>query len=123
MKFLKSRYSLLLSFIAIFLIFSFFLRIVFVYRSWAHAELSWPDLAEVFLRGSIYDLSVALFFAFLYALYLLLLPFKWNNSLANRLITYAGFSLALLLCMFSFFAEFTFWKEFESRFNFIAVDY
>ena len=25
--------------------------------------------------------------------------------------------------MFSFFAEYTFWREFESRFNFIAVDY
>ncbi|MFC3829470.1 MULTISPECIES: LTA synthase family protein [Niastella] len=29
----------------------------------------------------------------------------------------------MLIIMFSFFAEFAFWDEFESRFNFIAVDY
>ncbi|WGQ10787.1 LTA synthase family protein [Pedobacter gandavensis] len=29
----------------------------------------------------------------------------------------------ILIAVFSFFAEFTFWGEFESRFNFIAVDY
>jgi phosphoglycerol transferase MdoB-like AlkP superfamily enzyme len=31
--------------------------------------------------------------------------------------------LMVLVSVFSFFAEFTFWGEFESRFNFIAVDY
>ncbi|WP_228373919.1 LTA synthase family protein [Epilithonimonas tenax] len=29
----------------------------------------------------------------------------------------------MLILLFSFFAEVTFWQEFESRFNFIAVDY
>ncbi len=29
----------------------------------------------------------------------------------------------VLISLFSFFAELTFWQEFESRFNFIAVDY
>lgn len=29
----------------------------------------------------------------------------------------------ILIAVFSFFAEYTFWNEFESRFNFIAVDY
>ncbi|WP_343669000.1 LTA synthase family protein [Chitinophaga sp.] len=66
---------------------------------------------------------VALFFTTGYALYLLLLPQKWNNSLANRIITFASFYLVVLIVMFSFFAELAFWDEFESRFNFIAVDY
>ncbi|MEJ2883282.1 LTA synthase family protein [Pedobacter sp. GR22-6] len=58
-----------------------------------------------------------------YNLYLLFMPRKWSLSIVNRGFTYVGLFLALLISFFSFFAEVTFWQEFESRFNFIAVDY
>ncbi|WP_228414723.1 LTA synthase family protein [Chryseobacterium sp. G0201] len=38
-------------------------------------------------------------------------------------MTFFCFTVAVLILLFSFFAEVTFWQEFESRFNFIAVDY
>ncbi len=66
---------------------------------------------------------MAVFFSLPYALYLALIPARWNNTRFNRVLTFAGFFLTTLILMFSFFAEFTFWDEFESRFNFIAVDY
>ena len=70
-----------------------------------------------------FDLAVSLYIFVLYAIYLLFLPQKWNDSYVNRILTYTGCFLAFLLSMFTFFAEVSFWFEFESRFNFIAVDY
>lgn len=78
---------------------------------------------KMFGEGLLFDFGVAVFFSMPYALYLLLFPVKWSNSVVNKIITYGAFFLLTLIIMFSFFAEFTFWQEFESRFNFIAVDY
>lgn len=123
MKIFKTRYALLLSFITIFVSLSLVLRILFVSWSWTPAALSVGDLVTVLAKGFVYDLVTSLFLSFLYMIYLFVLPKRWNNSLFNRIVTYVLFSLLVVLCMFSFFAEVTFWKEFESRFNFIAVDY
>ena len=38
-------------------------------------------------------------------------------------LNYTILSLILFIALFSFFAEFPFWEEFNTRFNFIAVDY
>jgi phosphoglycerol transferase MdoB-like AlkP superfamily enzyme len=78
---------------------------------------------KIYLLGLNYDIGVALLLTAIYNLYLLFLPRKLSNSLANKLMTYTGLSFMLLISIFSFFAEFVFWQEFESRFNFIAVDY
>tara|TARA_R110002049_G_scaffold309289_3_gene520281 strand:- start:2500 stop:4269 length:1770 start_codon:yes stop_codon:yes gene_type:complete len=56
-------------------------------------------------------------------LYLLIIPKKLYGSLLDKIITYFGFSIGVLILFFSFFGEFTFWEEFERRYNFIAVDY
>jgi phosphoglycerol transferase MdoB-like AlkP superfamily enzyme len=80
-------------------------------------------ILSVYGLGLAYDCSVALLMVVLFNLYLLVLPSQWSNSKGHRLITYTWLFLVLLISFFSFFAEFTFWQEFESRFNFIAVDY
>src|SRR5690606_6405932 len=41
----------------------------------------------------------------------------------DKSITYFAYTIGLIIFTFSFLAEFTFWEEFKSRFNFIAVDY
>ena len=119
----KTRYALLLSFIVFFVSLSFVVRIILTCFSWRNAGLSIADLFTVFLKGFVFDMAVAFFLCAAYSLYLLILPEKFNRSLLNRVLTYIGFFLVVLICMFSFFAEITFWKEFDSRFNFIAVDY
>jgi phosphoglycerol transferase MdoB-like AlkP superfamily enzyme len=78
---------------------------------------------RIYGKGLVFDSVVALYFSTLYALYLLVLPQRWNRSKVNKILTHIGFFLVVLIIMFSFFAEFAFWDEFESRFNFIAVDY
>ncbi|HMQ44956.1 MAG TPA: LTA synthase family protein, partial [Mariniflexile sp.] len=80
-------------------------------------------LANTFIIGLLFDLGTVSFFALPYVIYLLLVPKKLYGSLFDRLITYFGYALGLLIFLFSFFAEITFWDEFQRRFNFIAVDY
>lgn len=114
---------ILFSFIIIFLVTSFLVRTALLIVSMPKTDFSIAGVVRIFLLGLDYDLGVALSLTALYNLYLLFLPNKWSNSLGNKIITYSGLFLVLLISFFSFFAEFTFWREFESRFNFIAVDY
>ncbi len=119
----KSRYSVLVGFATILLIFSFLIRTTLLIWCFPHAALTFGGILSLYLKGLVFDLGVVIFFTILYAVYLLLLPQRWNNSRFNRIFTYTGFFLSTFILMFSFFAELTFWGEFESRFNFIAVDY
>lgn len=120
---LKNRYSVLFSFIIVFLISSFLIRTGLLVASLVKTDLSFLAILKIYFTGTFFDLGVSFFIVVSYALYLLLLPQKWNNSKFNRIATYIWLFLVVLIFMFSFFAEITFWQEFESRFNFIAVDY
>ncbi|HWW43325.1 MAG TPA: sulfatase-like hydrolase/transferase [Pedobacter sp.] len=123
MSILKNRYSVLFSFIIVFLISSFLIRTGLLVASLMKTDLSFLSILKIYFTGTFFDLGVSFFIVASYALYLLLLPQKWNNSKFNRIATYIWLFLVVLIFMFSFFAEITFWQEFESRFNFIAVDY
>ena len=118
-----NRYSILLGFWKLFIALSFFVRTVLLITCWKSAVISIGSLLSIYFKGFVFDLGVASFCTILYAIYLLLIPQRWNQSRFNKTVTYVGFFLTVLIVMFSFFAEFTFWGEFESRFNFIAVDY
>ena len=118
-----NRYSILLAFWKLFIALSFLVRTILLIISWKSAALSTGSLFSIYFKGFVFDLGVASFCTVLYSIYLLLIPQKWNQSRLNKTVTYVGFFLTVLIVMFSFFAEFTFWGEFESRFNFIAVDY
>ena len=119
----QSRYNLLFSFLVIFIGSSLLIRIVLYFISLAKTNFSAIGTIKIFSLGFLYDLSVALLLSLFYNVYLLLLPKRWSASLVNKIFTYSGLFLMLLISFFSFFAELTFWQEFESRFNFIAVDY
>lgn len=122
-KIKRSSYSLLINFFLLYIIFSFVLRIGFSIASFQKADISFLSFLKVFALGFLFDLGVGVFFVLPYSLYLLLFPQKYNNSFFNRAMTFFCFTAAVLILLFSFFAEVTFWQEFESRFNFIAVDY
>lgn len=119
----KSRYSLLLNFIIGFLLLSFSLRTTFYFLCLTKIDISLLSFIKIFSLGSLYDLSVALGITLIYNIYLLILPDKWVKTKVNSIITKAWLFITLLITLLSFFAEITFWQEFESRFNFIAVDY
>lgn len=120
---LSSRYSLLWNFIKGFLLLSAVLRLIFML--WQLYDVSW-NILHVFrtlATGLFFDIGVATFVAFPAIVYLTLFPNKYIGSLADRILVYFFFSLTILLLVFVFFAEITFWEEFRTRFNFIAVDY
>ncbi|MEO5910139.1 MAG: sulfatase-like hydrolase/transferase [Pelobium sp.] len=119
----KNRYSTFFGFIIYFVFFSFLLRLGLSIFSIAKSELGFISFVIIFFKGLIFDVGVAIFFSLLYSMYLLLLPQRWVKTKFNTIVTYTLLSLMILIAMFSFFAEVTFWAEFESRFNFIAVDY
>ena len=119
----NSRYALLGGFFLFFWIASFVVRTALLVWSFSAAGLTFGDIIALYLKGFVFDTAVAVFFCLPYALYLLVLPQKLIKTGFNRWVTYAGFFLTIMIILFSFFAEFPFWDEFESRFNFIAVDY
>ena len=86
-------------------------------------ELSVFTLAKILGIGLFYDIGVLSFLFVIYTFYILLIPQKWMGSKLDKFIIYSGFGLTLLIFVFTFFAEITFWEEFKCRFNFVAVDY
>ena len=122
-KVTKERYAVLYAFVIVFLGLSFLVRLSLFIWSYSLTKASFFDVLRVFTTGLFFDIGVASFFVALYAIYLLFIPKKINNSLFNKIFTYVFFFIAVLISLFSFFAEFPFWQEFQSRFNFIAVDY
>lgn len=118
-----SSYRLFFRFAIFFLLVSFLVRTGLMLAAWSKIDRSPVELARVFGMGLMFDLGVVSFFLVPYALYLNFTPLSWQRSKLGIGLTYFFFSLAVMICMFSFFAEWTFWGEFESRFNFIAVDY
>jgi phosphoglycerol transferase MdoB-like AlkP superfamily enzyme len=86
-------------------------------------ELSIFSLVKILGIGLFFDIGVLSFLFVISTFYILLIPQKWIGSKLDKLLIYFGFSLTLLIFVFTFFAEITFWEEFKCRFNFVAVDY
>ena len=119
----SKRYALLLGFSAWFILFSFLLRIVFLFWQLDEIDLSIINLLKILFTGLAFDLGTLSFLAVISTLYMLLLPKKLIGSKIDKIFIYSGFGLTLLIFVFTFFAVITFCEEFKCRFNFVAVDY
>ena len=79
--------------------------------------------STVFITGLAYDVLTFVYFAVPLVLLLSLLPGRGWLTRPGRVVV-AGLSFFLLyVLLFVAVAEWTFWEEFQTRFNFIAVDY
>ena len=112
-------FSFLLTYVGL----SFCTRVIFYILDWGDLSFSFTGLGTIFLVGFLFDLVVAICFATVYGVYLLLMPSKGIGTLLDKILSIFLMSLMLLIAFFAFFSEFPFWGEFSSRFNFIAVDY
>jgi len=117
------RYQLLFDFSIWFLVFSFVLRLIFVGWQFSEVNTTMLYLTQTFVYGIFFDFGVLIFVWLICSTYLLILPQKHNGSYLDKVLIYFFFSLTVLIFVFTFFAESTFWDEFKCRFNFIAVDY
>jgi len=122
-KLFPQRFSTLKSFVFTFLILSFIIRLVFFIWSFSSIDLSILHILKTFIIGFLFDLGTISFFVIPFAIYLLIFLKKFQGSKVDRVIIYFAYFIGILIFVFSFFAEVTFWEEFKRRFNFIAVDY
>jgi len=122
-KLFPTRFSLLKAFIVLFLMLSFLVRVSFLIWNFSEVDKGFFTLGNTFVIGFLFDLATISFFTIPYLIYLLIFPKRFYGSIVDKIVTYFGFSIGVLILYFSFFGEFTFWDEFQRRFNFIAVDY
>lgn len=121
--FFHKRLSLLYFFSFFYIALSFLTRIALYIWSFEFIDFSLVSLAKIIVTGLFFDIGVISYFLLPYLLYLFLLPKKISGNLFDKIITHFAYFVGLTVFTFSFLAEFTFWDEFSSRFNFIAVDY
>lgn len=120
---LKSRYSLLLSFVIWFLIMSQTLRIVFFIWQYNEVSFNLITVIRTVLTGLFFDIGTISFIIFPAVIYYCIFPNKWIGSWFDKIFIWFFTSITTFLLVFVFIAEMTFWDEFKTRFNFIAVDY
>lgn len=80
-------------------------------------------LLQIFTAGLGFDLITFCYFALPMVVLLALLPNRWIDRRPGRTVVAALGFVLLAVMLFVALAEWTFWEEFQSRFNFIAVDY
>ncbi|MEO5682032.1 MAG: sulfatase-like hydrolase/transferase [Chitinophagaceae bacterium] len=102
---------------------SLFTRIGLIIFSFAELDNNFIGIGVSLLTGLLYDIIVASFFAFPVAIYCWLMKDSWYRKKWQKPVLYILFIIAIILIVFNAIAEFVFWDEFKSRFNFIAVDY
>ncbi len=108
---------------AIFTFLSFFLRTFFLFRESANIELSPFLLIKVYGLGLFFDALTIAYISFIPLLYYTFVSSKFFHSKHHQNANRIFYFLLLCILIFSFFAEIIFWDEFQTRFNFIAVDY
>jgi len=119
----SGRFALLFHFILWFLTVSLLLRLsLFI---WQYDEVSWNifNFLRTLVTGLFFDIGTITFISLTAIIYYVLMPNKWVGSVADKVLVWFFTGLTVFILVFAFFAELTFWDEFKTRFNFIAVDY
>lgn len=119
----KSRYSTILLACTINLICFTLLRAALYLKSWGVVDHSFAGFLHVFGLGFLYDVVYDIYFSLFFAALLLFLPNRLYTSRVFRRLGQTVFLVFLCALGFSLVAEWLFWDEFGTRFNFIAVDY
>ena len=112
--------------VKIFVIFaslSLLLRVFLLFHERANIDFSLMLLIKVFSLGLFFDLLAVAYIAFIPLLYYTFISRGFFNSKHHQTANKVFYFLFLFIIIFSFFAEIIFWDEFQTRFNFIAVDY
>jgi phosphoglycerol transferase MdoB-like AlkP superfamily enzyme len=120
---LHGRYRPLFWLGAIFVAVSFLTRLALLIATGSGVPASPAPWLYAFGVGLGYDVLTFLYFGLPLLLLLWLLPARWFATRAGRFLVGATCLALLFAVLFVAVAEWTFWDEFQARFNFIAVDY
>lgn len=119
----KSRYNIIFLACTINVFCFTILRAVLYVSSWGVMDHSLSNALRVFGLGFLYDMTFNIYFSIFFAIFLLVLPNKAYNSRVFKGLCHLSFFVFLYALYFTLVAEWLFWDEFSTRFNFIAVDY
>ncbi|HEY9006948.1 MAG TPA: sulfatase-like hydrolase/transferase [Ohtaekwangia sp.] len=119
----QSRFGIILLLITLLVAISMLTRLVFFIYSFSNVEVTLLNLAGILLFGLFYDLVNASYFIIPFVLYVWLVPQRVYSKAWHRPVLYTLFSIATFILLFNAVAEWFFWDEFNTRYNFIAVDY
>ncbi|GAB6195437.1 LTA synthase family protein [Lysobacter xanthus] len=120
---IPGRFRPLVWLLVVFLALSMLTRIALVAATGAGLPHTPLLMARVLVLGLGFDLVTYVYFAIPLVLLTSLLPERVVHTRTGRGLVGLACFLALLSLGFVAIAEWTFWEEFQSRFNFIAVDY
>lgn len=98
-------------------------RVSLLIKSWPQVDATFFNLTGIFVFGFLYDAINAIYFSLPLMLYLWLARAGAFQRSGHRIILQVLFSIFIFVILFNAVAEWLFWDEFSSRFNFIAVDY
>ncbi len=113
----------LLPHLLFFIILEACVRASLVSYSWSDITGDGAILPLAFLTGLGFDICVFFYVVLIPALYAACLPSKFQGSKADRICSTIIFFAFVYILTFSATGEWLFWDEFQTRYNFIAVDY
>jgi phosphoglycerol transferase MdoB-like AlkP superfamily enzyme len=79
--------------------------------------------ARIFAAGAVLDLWVVAWCVLPWMFYLALLPERWWRARGQKVLLTIALAVTVYGALFVAAAEWFFFEEFDSRFNFVAVDY
>ena len=98
------------------------LRIV-LWLDLGNTRPGWSDTLHALVLGSWFDAWTLAYLVAPLILFSGLLPNRLRSSKTSHFLRWGFLWIAVALLIFGVVAEFIFWQEFTTRFNFIAVDY
>lgn len=102
---------------------SFITRLILLVYSFGSIDKNPLTLLAIFIIGLFFDLVNASYFVIPLVLYLWLVPQHFVSQRWHGFALYGVFFLFSFALLFNAVSEFFFWEEFNTRYNFIAVDY
>lgn len=97
-------------------------RLTLLIYSASHVDFTFSVILAFFI-GFVYDLAVVSFLLLPFLLIVVFLPGSWLKRKRSKFLFYILTAIVTGLLLFGAIAEGFFWEEFNTRFNFIAVDY
>jgi phosphoglycerol transferase MdoB-like AlkP superfamily enzyme len=117
------RFGIILLLISILAVVSLLTRISLLVKSYSNIDFTVLNVLGIFLIGLFYDIINASYFIIPTVLYVWLMPDKFYRKPWHRFVLYGMFAFFIFMLLFNSVSEWFFWDEFNTRFNFIAVDY
>ena len=117
------RFAFIYWFATSYLLLNLLSRIGLTWMSWHKGALSLTDLLYAYGAGTVFDLASLCYLVLPFVLWLSLIPLTWRNTRVWRVSGWIVRLFTIFALLFQVASEWVFWEEFDSRFNFIAVDY